>query len=284
MVTPELLVDAVASSLAGDGGPAWFEVWVDDGRKQIALVRHDGDLHQLLGWSAPDDCAAVAVVAGGQPRAISGPGGGPPPEVPPGRVRLVAVVDREGGSAACTSFADGSEMQAEGGEGRLSDAMRRSLGLATPPPPVGSATVIGHLWLMEVVAALERSGGPLGWEEVAASHPAVVAVSDRHALSDDERDTLIALSPRVWTWEWLRRQTAAGAALAAVVSPEEAAWMDDGMFARCALDTTGEVLCEWPRIASALEEDAALRLTAALDEAEVGCMGGTAPGYTSDHG
>jgi hypothetical protein len=113
-------------------------------------------------------------------------------------VRVVTVVDRSGAERATVGMEDGTVLD-DPGEGVVLDALRRALGLPTPPPPLPLAAFLDDLWLRELASSPRR----LSWTEAAALRPAPVG-----------------------TWSVLRACGWPG------VDVDLAAWMDDGMFAR----------------------------------------------------
>lgn len=155
-------------------------------------------LEHLLGFVAPASWSAFGAVCFGR--------------VVPGdrRARVVTLVARTGEQHAVASFDDGTVID-EPAAGSVTDALRRCLGLPTPPPPCSTADVFASHWLASVLAA---GGGTrrMTWAEVSSlrAHPSFGVVD----------------------WADLRRTVAAGSPAPAGVSADVAAWMDDGMFAR----------------------------------------------------
>lgn len=291
MQEPEAVVDALDAATTHEDPPLWFEVRNGDETATMSLVRHD-DLVQLFGWVSPPECDAIGVVAGGwgrpQPPDLDLDGLPPDPSARPSgaddaspfpqRVRVIVVVDRHGRIGARTTLGDGRTVEGGCRGGRLFDALHRSLGLPTDPPPVSSATMIGDLWLAAVVADGERLGRRLSWPEVTALHPATqVLVDHGHNLSPAEVDAVIRVAPRAWTWERLQAETAAGGGLSDLVAPDIALWMDTGMFARWTLELSSDPRALWGRAASVLDRDAVVRLADALDAAADGADGFLAP-------
>lgn len=152
-------------------------------------------LEHLLGFVAPASWSAFGAVCFGR--------------VAPGdrRARVVTLVARTGEQHAVASFDDGTVVD-EPAAGSVTDALRRCLGLPTPPPPCSTADLFASHWLASVLAAGRR----LTWKEVASLRPGPVF--------------------DVVDWADLRRTVAAGSPAPPGVSADVAAWMDDGMFAR----------------------------------------------------
>jgi hypothetical protein len=131
------------------------------------------------------------------------------------RARVVTLVSRTGTEHAVATLDDGTVID-EPGEGTVGDALRRCLGLPTPPPPCTTEELFNRHWLLAVLAA---GGGtrPMTWRQAAGLHPCTLLAAD---LADP------------CTWADLRRMTAAGSIAPARLTADLAAWMDDGMFAR----------------------------------------------------
>jgi hypothetical protein len=105
---------------------------------------------------------------------------------------------------------EGLEFMEERGIGSGPDTLRRVLGLPTDPPDVTIAEWLAKCWLMLIAKQAKRGkrASKLSWPEAAALHP---------ARDTDEMATM--------SWERFRQ-------LYAERGSEEAAWMDEGMFAR----------------------------------------------------
>jgi hypothetical protein len=177
-----------------------------------------------FGWASPaPDADLVRGTAGNRPSAH--------PERR--RVRVVTLLDRLGREQATAALDDGTVVD-EPGSGTVSDALRRCLRLATPPPPVGSSELFGALWLSAIANAGSQPG--LSWHQVANLHPAL-----QHLASCGQRprpEELVARGRalhRTLTWEELRLRAAAGLDDGVAIPGDLAAWMDDGMFARWVL-------------------------------------------------
>jgi hypothetical protein len=93
----------------------------------------------------------------------------------------------------------------------MMDMLRRCLELPTDPPtvPVDLVTSVSWLNILHEVAAAE--GGVLGWSQVSRVRP--------------DPGTAV-------TWELIRICVASAPPGSWVVGPTDAAWMDEGMFAR----------------------------------------------------
>jgi hypothetical protein len=203
------------------------------------LAEGEHPLDHLLGFVAPPSWTGLGVVCFGWAAPA-------PPDISRGtvaeddrpsrhpdrrRVRVVTIVDRSGREEATASLDDGTVID-EPGSGIVSDAVRRALAIATPPPPVSTGELFAARWLEAIAAA----GRALTWPEAAVLHPALQVL--RESGRRPQPEELIGCGrslQRTVPWEDLRRRAAEGRADALGVPAELAAWMDDGMFARWAL-------------------------------------------------
>lgn len=233
------------------GGPA--DPLAD--RQELPPV--EGSTHDpvadLLGYEVPRHCSALAVVTEGDGRRLADGLDSTDPAESPVVHRLAYVLDRRGraglairargGRVTVDTFEHGA---ADGPSGRLVDVCHRALDLPTAAPPPDTARLWLASWLDLLLArALGRSRA-LTWADAVRLHPAV-SVLDRvehRLLADPEVDgagvgrMTVALG-RAVSWEELRRATADEAWAPHGLTPEQAAWMDAGMYARW---VTGEFL------------------------------------------
>ena len=248
-----ILLDSLGDRVEAAGHPVWVRVIAPDGavagdQFELAL---SGDPAGLLGWVAPPECRAAGLVATGTLRAsrpaagaargavdvVSGPTAGPGPLPRPGaRARMAFLLSREGGTGWAMKLPDGREIDKPPEGGRMVDCLRRCFALPTEPPPAGPGRVHATLWLASILAAI-RGGIPyLTWGEVVKHHPAAEILDATGERADpDALPTMMAVMAAAGTWEELRRRTCAEGAMSMLVSPDLAAWMDDGMFARWVL-------------------------------------------------
>lgn len=188
-------------------------------------------LDHLLGFVAPESWSALGLVCYGWASPASDEGR--PSEHPERRrVRVVSLLDRSGDERATTTLDDGTVLD-EPGAGTVSDALRRCLGLATPPPPVGSGELFAAMWLTSIAGAGRR----LTWTEAVMLHPAMqVLRAGGHRPQVGEVVSCGRSLARAMPWGELRLRAAAGVRDGGIgVSADLAAWMDDGMFARWVL-------------------------------------------------
>jgi hypothetical protein len=181
----------------------------------------------LFGFVAPQDWGAFGVIATGTAD------GRPDPVhlgVLVGRSGELTVARRSPGRAV-----DPIDATAGCG-GRVPDACRRALGLATPPPATDTAELWATLWLETLVASSLTSPRAIGWGEAARAHPCFEAVHQADpALAELAADHLVDLGQaarRAWSWARLLESCRAGQVPACGLDPDEAGWMDEGIFSR----------------------------------------------------
>lgn len=215
------------------GGLTFGFLTLDEGRHPLDV---------LLGFRAPKAWSGAGVVCFGwaapAPDAdlLRRTSGGRRPSQHPGRrrVRVVTLIDRRGREQSTASLDDGTVID-EPGSGTVSDALRRCLGLATAPPPVGTAEIFAAQWL-SAIAAAPPTRGDRAWRELALLHPAM-RLLDAGGYRP-RVDELVAGGRglhRTMSWEQLRLRAADGRDDGLGVPADLAAWMDDGMFSRWAL-------------------------------------------------
>ena len=206
----------------------------------LALRPDRHPVEELVGFVAPPDWWGVGVAATGTARHLDSPARSQ-------RVHTVHLVGRDGSWASRWRPLDGD---GEGGadaagdaddpsrpEGRIDDGCRRALELPTSPPEATTAVYWSQRWLDAVVeAAGERRRRVWRWSDVAALHPAVGTVTDARPDDDPPAPSELARMARrlaAWRdWPVLRRGCAAATWSVPEVTADEAAWLDDGAFAR----------------------------------------------------
>jgi hypothetical protein len=226
----------------------------------LGLVAVTDDLvGELAGFVAPPDWWGLGVVASGRARPLDGDG--PRGSAAPWPVDVVHVVARTGESAAAhrhRAVAPGAGSSAPGGwpagplaawhreagdgsawAGLVDDHLRRALGLPTPPVLPSTAELWTVVWLDDL--ATRAAGGGLAtatWAELVAHHPVLALAADAGAGPDVLAWTARqivragALLARTWTWPVLREAARSGRDVLGTTTPELAAWMDDGLYAR----------------------------------------------------
>jgi hypothetical protein len=237
-----LQLDAVAEE-AGWGTPPLLIGLTDEGIDRVtppaplpgSSGTDPGDLvASLVGFDAPADWHAMAVVVQGRAWALDDTSADPRP------VRLTHVVDRQGDVASIIRHAgDPPVVQREPGEGRLADVCHRALGLSTPDPPPDSTALWALQWLDGIVTRVARGERMRGLVAAALAHPAIELVAQHDPrLLDEAVARLVRLGElmgRQRPWSRLRAAAADGTWAVEDLSADGAAWMDDGMFARWVL-------------------------------------------------
>lgn len=269
------LLSALAGEVEDRGCPTWFRFFDDPAFDPGLRIEAASGPDLLLGWTAPEECAAVGVVATGWARAFlqGAPeqGRGQEGELSgalgvPVRVRLACVVSRIGrvGWRMEIPSADDVCTQPPAG-GRVLDVLRRCFCLPTPPPPSPPAILHRAAWLLSVLDESARARRRLTWRDVERLHPlARVLAGSSPDPARDRLGGLLHAGAAGWTWEELHARAAAGE-LAGLVPAGLACWMDTGMLARWVL---ADVPPEAQLLALAsgyLAESARCRLLAALE-------------------
>jgi hypothetical protein len=232
----ELLLDAIGEEVSAAGHPTWVGVQENpQGQGDFEMWFVD-DPHGFLGWEAPPDCLAVGVVAAGKAHVADSPVEGPAPFSPgviPG-IRMCCLVTRRGEVTWRMALPDGRSFDDAPQEGRLLDCLKRCFALPTPPPPAGPGHLLSVIWLGAILDEDRRVDRRLSWREISRLHPAATMTGRRAAGPDDRQDfsALIRAATSAWSWETLRNRAVTESWAGELVSPELAAWMDDGMFAR----------------------------------------------------
>lgn len=241
-----------------------FDLLVDDDIPSLAIgIAHRGDdtdlivrplrhhpADELIGFAAPDDWEAFAIVAQGQtqpwPEGHGGPQSclAPPPGTP---VRISHIVDRSGSTLTRLTDAAGNrhDMGAST-EGLVPDLCRRVLALPTAPPAESPLRYWAARWLLGVIeTADDRMPGPT-WATVAASHPAVATIAaidpDLAPVAADHLVTAARSLSSTQPWEELHRQWSdPDTGGHGDLGPADVAWMDVGMLARWCLSAAPEL-------------------------------------------
>jgi len=258
-----LLADHLAEALAGgELVPCLLHVGGPDGDGfDLGVLpldgRHPTDL--LLGATAPPDRHAIGIATSGWAYHVADRGD---PSGRRHRVHVVSLVSRTGEHAHRTRADDpGLARRLDGSgapEGEQVDLLRRALDLPTDPPPVDASAY----WTIQWLADLE-AGGPVRSVEAALDlHPAMRLL--RHGVRGADADAadVIAAFHRVLTWPRLRDLAARGRFEVPELSPADAAWLDDGAFARFVLNRCPPLHLLRHRVAEGLPDD----VVGAVDE------------------
>ena len=193
------LADSVSRALADNGQGHLIHVSCSAGGADVGVLPLDGEAPAdlLLGTVAPPHWAVLGVAVGGRARPLDRPGG------PATRVETVVLVARDG--RVVGRLRQGDTVTTEPpAYGVTLDCLKRALGLPTPPPEVPPSHLLGAMWLEAVIQA-GRVGG--------------------------------ALPPFDVGWAELRRQAEQSGWPERGLRAQDAAWLDDGSFARWVLST-----------------------------------------------
>ncbi len=232
---PPLLIGLTEEGLRGPNG----DIGADEEPTSLPSYGPEPDdlVASLVGFVAPADWRALAVVVHGRSWALDDRSADPRP------VRLVHVVDRHGTTASVLRVA-GDERASpapvlEGGHGRLVDVCHRAMGLATPPPPPDSTGLWAVMWLDRLLADAARGEPATDVGAAARAHPAIELFAAHEPAMTDAAIRRLArlgqLMGQAKPWPDLRRKAADGEWAVEGIDPAGAAWMDDGMFARWVL-------------------------------------------------
>ena len=219
--------------------------------------RHPTEL--LLGTTAPPEWHAVGMATSGWAYHVTDRAD---PQRRRHRVHVVSLVSRTGEHAHRT-HAEDEEISAalergEAPEGEQVDLLRRALGLPTAPPPVEASAYWTIQWLTELT-----SGPPAETVQAAIDrHPAVRLLSHGVRGDDHEVGDVIAAFHRVLTWSRLRALAAVDRFEVPELAPSQAAWLDDGAFARFVLNRCPPLHV----VRARLRNQAAWPVAAAVDE------------------
>lgn len=236
-------VSAVAVDLAAlerDRPELWL--WEDTARATVLAVElPDGDQTLMADTLA----GAVFSVSGPLPwEAVAMVGTGwATDEAGRRRCSITHVLDANGRQACAlghlppTSHAP-QLLVSEAGDssapsGRMTDALRRVVGLDTDPPPPTTDAFMSWAW-ERAVRNLVAEHCPPSWEAVSECHPAHRwAVKEGLASTTPEElaEAAGAYGARV-SWDDLRLESTAGHHPALAIDPDLAEWCDDGLFAR----------------------------------------------------
>ena len=190
----------------------------------------------VWGWTAPESDAGIGVVATGRLRSLDESNEMPARLLPGlgGGLRMACLVTREGEVGWDMLLPDGSRYTNCPSEGRVLDVLRRTMGLATPPPEVPAGRLVAIIWLMTIDLIGSHRPGRLTWSDVLDANLAPEVLRDELPPGDPE--TQIRLFADQKTWD-AYRLAAASLEECDLCDPHLAAWMDEGIFSRYVLET-----------------------------------------------
>lgn len=215
---------------------------LDEAGPELALgtLPFDRAVHPfdvLAGFTAPGDWAVLGVRAQGTMHHLDDP------HQASRRTAATTLLDRSGAQASVLRTGDVVTDIPGAAVGIVPDLCRRALGLPTDPPPAPTSLPLWvTIWLDRIMAAWSdpsrRRRLTAAWAPLAALHPAVAASPDHHPPALDDPAHLVALARAhtdAWPWRRLRAEPDAAPLPDGHLTPEIAAWMDDGLYARWAL-------------------------------------------------
>jgi len=228
---------------------------------------------ELIGFAAPSDCSAVGVVAsgwatklGGRPDAFAGSANGGAYDGGRERVRTTAIVERDGTALARLRWSSGRVVDEAPTSGRIFDCLRRAVGLATEPAPIGTDVFFASMWLTALADALKLSGHTIGWSDIVALHPVAELMAGEAPRAGSwlvEASTALAVA---CPWSEIRRLITTGAWNTSPITPSAASWMDDGMLCRWLFDGQAPLALQLDRAVRGLSPKLARRVRATLSE------------------
>lgn len=261
-----LLADHLADALADDElQPCLLHVaGVGADGFDLGVLPLDGahPTDVLLGLAAPDDWHAVGLATHGHAYHVAERGD-------PGRrrhrVHVVTLLSRSGEHAHRTR-ADDPEVEAllagDTPAGEQVDLLRRVLGLPTEPPPCDASAYWSSVWLTSLVEAADDI---VTLDDAIAAHPALQLLRHDVHRTDDAVDVVTAFH-RVLGWNRLRTLAADNRFVVPELAPADAAWLDDGAFARFVLNRCAPLHLLRARLAMHLPPDVAGAVLDLLDE------------------
>ena len=198
-----LLAEALATSLASGGDPVLVHVVYSPEGPDVGFLPLDGaaPVEYLLGAVAPREWAALGAATRGRAGPLSGDG-------PSSNAEVVVLVPRTG-EVVGRMCHRGEVITEPPAYGLTIDCLLRALGLPTAPPQVPAVHWLAPAWLEAVLRAPD---------------PAAAAAHFEPGLEGASLG-----------WERIRQLVAGGRWPDPTLSPEDAAWFDEGGFSRWVL-------------------------------------------------
>lgn len=232
-----LLADHLTDALTtGELEPCVLHVAAPDADGFDLGVRPLDGLHPtdaLLGTTAPADWHAVGIATHGWAYHVADRGD---PARRRHRVHVVTLLSRSGEHVHRTRGDDEDLEEALGGEapsGEQVDLLRRVLGLPTDPPPCEPSTYWSIEWLSAIVGADE----PIETlSDAVGLHPVAELLRRGTSIGGPDLIDVLTAFHRVLTWGRMRELATLGRFSVPELDPEDAAWLDEGSFARFVLN------------------------------------------------
>ncbi len=205
------------------------------GDVELGLLALDAGTHPadaMSGFTAPADWSAVGVVTAGSSTEWVEPLRAGEHSAPRA-IRLTFLLGRSGASATLLTPIGAPDTErrtlCEPPIGVVADACRRVLGRPTAGPSEGPELWLSTRWLDRMLAsAIGQPGAVSTWELAVRLHP---LVREGPPPPPSALTALLDRAASEYDWERLRLLATQGGGESAV-TPEVAAWMDAGFFAR----------------------------------------------------
>ena len=217
----------------------------------------------LLGTTAPADWHAVGMATHGWAYHVAERGD---PARRRHRVHVVTLLSRSGEHAHRTRADDeelGDALAGEPPSGEQVDLLRRVLGMPTDPPPCSPSTY----WSIEWLSALVGTDQPVETlADAVALHPVTHLLRRGTGITDADLVDVLTAFHRVLTWGRMRELASLDRFSVPDLAPEDAAWLDDGAFARFLLNRCPPLQLLRSRLGAHLSMDVADEVLDLLDD------------------
>lgn len=173
-------------------------------------------LNSLLGFTAPAEWLALGVCAEGWAASLDTAQYCRPSQAK-GRMRIrsTVLVTRDAAVASGMRLAgEEFEVMPDEGYGTILDSLKRAMGVPTAPPEVPFEGWVARMLLTLIIGDVPRGHRRVPWTQLRPS-------LERYRELADEG-----------SWETLRSIASKRAGMITDLDPEDAAWMDEGMFSR----------------------------------------------------
>jgi hypothetical protein len=271
MTSLQILVTALDRDRPLTAPPALIRIFGPVGDPE--RIEENIAFDELIGFAAPSDCSAVGVVASGwatslagRPEALAEPANRGACDGERQRVRTTVIVERDGTALARVRWSSGRVMDEAPTSGRIFDCLRRAVGLATEPPPIGTDVFFASMWLTDLADAVRQSDSAIGWSDIVALHPVAQFMAGEAPRAGswlvDASSALAVACP----WSEIRRLITTGAWAESPVTASAASWMDDGMLCRWLCDGQAPLALQLDHAVRGLSPKLARRVRATLSE------------------
>jgi len=206
------------------GEPGLAVLGLRPGDQQLLRSADGSTEASVLAFHLPDDFGAIGVIA----ESVTST----PPSRDHREATLLLGVSRTGASVSMVVHDDQGVIDTTNPSGWLIDACRRAVGLTTAPCNSPSLDLPIAIWLDRLMITIvgAPTALPLRWSDAVDLCPVPA-----RWRSHDPIDLGITLGSTARSWPALRAAVIGGAPSVVGLTPEQAAWMDDAMFARWCL-------------------------------------------------